>query len=837
MGHRVIRRAVAVASLCVLGCSWEWDRFVPNATGDAGTSMDAFDAPSRCAADEDCARASVGLPVCDTSTGRCVACIPTRDTCGAGRYCATENTCAPGCGSDQACTAAAADGGTIDGGVSAGRCDLASHACVQCLTNEHCPIGTRCTDRACVAGCDAVRGCPTGRTCCGGGCIDSATDATNCGACGALCSTVNGVPACAANRCGVGRCNEPFGDCDGDSSTGCETNTRITIAHCGGCGVVCAARANATATCSDGACAYACAPGFGDCDGNTANGCEVDLARTLTNCGRCGNECSFLGGVGDCIGGLCTRTACATDRGDCDGNTVNGCEVDLQNDSANCRMCGTRCTFPRATGLCSGGSCSIGRCDAGFDNCDLTASNGCETDLAVSLAHCGACGRSCAFPRAVGTCNAGVCSLGACIAGAGNCNGSTLDGCEVDFNTSVANCGSCGAPCSAPANATPTCAARTCGFACSAGFANCDGNAVNGCETNLLTNVMACGACGAMCALPNAVAACRGGTCAVGSCLPGFADCDGFPSNGCEVNTRSSTTDCGGCGRACAPINGVGACVASACTVVSCTSGFADCDRNASTGCEVQPVANNQNCGACGNVCASGRTCEAGRCAVASFGGYTVGAPPAGVVWIDACVAPGAVQVLPLADDERVSGTLSFPVEFWGTTNFTYSVSSNGWVGFGDYYAYIDTIPAVAPYRHFGALPNTTRPLPLPAAFIFGVDLVQGPRGICVATLGSAPTRRFVVQSVDSTLYCSTAADSVCSAQLPTSTFSYELIAYENSGNLDMLYNAPFAGPGGAPMIAQTNVTVGLQDYHSPMNALAYVGTITAATRIRFAPR
>lgn len=248
-------------------------------------------------------------------------------------------------------------------------------------------------------------------------------------------------------------------------------------------------------------------------------------------------------------------------------------------------------------------------------------------------------------------------------------------------------------------------------------------------------------------------------------------------------------------------------------------------------------MANNQNCGACGNVCASGRTCEAGRCAVASFGGYTVGAPPAGVVWIDACVAPGAVQVLPLADDERVSGTLSFPVEFWGTTNFTYSVSSNGWVGFGDYYAYIDTIPAVAPYRHFGALPNTTRPLPLPAAFIFGVDLVQGPRGICVATLGSAPTRRFVVQSVDSTLYCSTAADSVCSAQLPTSTFSYELIAYENSGNLDMLYNAPFAGPGGAPMIAQTNVTVGLQDYHSPMNALAYVGTITAATRIRFAPR
>ena len=44
-----------------------------------------------------------------------------------------------------------------------------------------------------------------------------------------------------------------------------------------------------------------------------------------------------------------------------------------------------------------------------------------------------------------------------------------------------------------------------------------------------------CGACGRVCRLPHAIAACRDGTCVVEGCLPGADDLDGDPSNGCEA--------------------------------------------------------------------------------------------------------------------------------------------------------------------------------------------------------------------------------------------------------------------------------------------------------------
>lgn len=44
--------------------------------------------------------------------------------------------------------------------------------------------------------------------------------------------------------------------------------------HCGGCGVVCEAPANAEARCGAGACGYACADGWSDCNGERADGCE-----------------------------------------------------------------------------------------------------------------------------------------------------------------------------------------------------------------------------------------------------------------------------------------------------------------------------------------------------------------------------------------------------------------------------------------------------------------------------------------------------------------------------------------------------------------------------------
>lgn len=48
------------------------------------------------------------------------------------------------------------------------------------------------------------------------------------------------------------------------------------------------------------------------------------------------------------------------------------------------------------------------------------------------------------------------------------------------------------------------------------------------------------------------------------SCAAGTANCDGVSSNGCEVNTNTSGTNCGACGNVCAAGSGCsnGACVA-----------------------------------------------------------------------------------------------------------------------------------------------------------------------------------------------------------------------------------------------------------------------------------
>jgi hypothetical protein len=48
------------------------------------------------------------------------------------------------------------------------------------------------------------------------------------------------------------------------------------------------------------------------------------------------------------------------------------------------------------------------------------------------------------------------------------------------------------------------------------------------------------------------------------TCATGMADCDGNPANGCEVDTRTSATNCGACAKAC---GGTATCSAGDCSV------------------------------------------------------------------------------------------------------------------------------------------------------------------------------------------------------------------------------------------------------------------------------
>jgi hypothetical protein len=114
---------------------------------------------------------------------------------------------------------------------------------------------------------------------------------------------------------------------------------------------------------------------------------------------------------------------------------------------------------------------------------------------------------------------------------------------------------------------------------CNRGFANCDNNLANGCETNthqqprelrrlrrhLRRNAICFGGvCTSVCSTPAII--CGATTC---------------------VNPETDINNCGGCGVRCpaTPANALSSCTSSACAI-TCNRGFANCDASLSNGCE-----------------------------------------------------------------------------------------------------------------------------------------------------------------------------------------------------------------------------------------------------------
>jgi hypothetical protein len=599
----------------------------PEAQVDAPADVPA-DAPvdvnTRCMSNADCAGNPSG-GACEVESGRCAPCVPSADTCPVGQYC-SGTTCVAGCRNDEACGGAAGGDAGVDGGglPPARHCNVPTRSCVECVVDDHCPAGLLCVGNVCVSGCTEARPCPGLLQCCTGACIDTVSNVASCGACGVRCSVPNATAACQNGMCAVGTCIAPYADCDRAPANGCEANTLMDVAHCGGCGMACAARPHATNRCDSGRCAFTCDAGYGDCDGNADNGCEVDLRRDPAHCGQCTTACNPPNGTPACVDGACAVGACAVGFGDCDANPTNGCEVELPSSVSNCGRCGNRCAArPNAFPGCLAGECFTS-CVMGYQDCDGVDSNGCEVDARSDLRNCGACGRNCAPSNATGACATGRCTITTCDDGFADCDGSADNGCEVNLRGDVSNCGMCRMACMVPGG-TAACSGGACGLSmCATGRGDCDRSAANGCEVDLTGDVRNCGSCGAVCDLPNATASCAGGRCAVASCAAGFADCDGVAANGCEVNVRADASHCGGCGMRCAPANAAGACVAGVCTVAACTGSFADCDGAAGNGCEVNLASDVNHCGSCPSRCALGHAtaaCASGRCLVASCDG------------------------------------------------------------------------------------------------------------------------------------------------------------------------------------------------------------------------
>src|SRR5581483_1189239 len=205
---------------------------------------------------------------------------------------------------------AVVDLGGVDTGVDAGMdaamdaggddaADGAVDVCPDALSDGNCLMcspGQRVCDGACVGPTDPAHGCadPSCTPCA----IPHAT---------AVCGD--------AGRCVMGACEAGYTDCNHDPSDGCETATGTDPHNCGSCGRMCSV-ANATAGCMMGMCTVGtCNAGFGDCDMNPMNGCELPTSADVNNCGMCGNHCNLAHATAGCAMGMCTVTSCDTGFG------------------------------------------------------------------------------------------------------------------------------------------------------------------------------------------------------------------------------------------------------------------------------------------------------------------------------------------------------------------------------------------------------------------------------------------------------------------------------------------------------------------------------------------
>lgn len=107
-----------------------------------------------------------------------------------------------------------------------------------------------------------------------------------------------------------------------------------------------------------------------------------------------------------------------------------------------------------------------------------------------------------------------------------DCDSDPTNGCEGALETSVESCGACGVRCDAGAHEVPICAAGACTRVCEAGFADCDGDLASGCEAELSSDAVNCGACGVSCAEVCAKGACDVTALATGQAQPVFLALD-----------------------------------------------------------------------------------------------------------------------------------------------------------------------------------------------------------------------------------------------------------------------------------------------------------------------
>ena len=261
-------------------------------------------------------------------------------------------------------------------------------------------------DRQCCSGkCQGSRcaRCRHGKTACGGGCVDTATDPKHCGGCGTRC-----VPG---QACVGGACT-----CDGQSGCAgcCAGNTCVTATgddQCGANGAACLACDDGQ-RCLDGACACDAQSGCAGCCAGAA--CHVDDDDA---CGTGAGTCQACTSDQICRDGACEAClalqANCTDAAQCCRNLDCGPIGNLGQDQC-CRPFGGACSNPGEFGECctvvhpggSGSSVSCGpdnTCGGPGARCTVAAT--CASGVCCNNGIdevCCAAGQQCAGCQCVG---------------------------------------------------------------------------------------------------------------------------------------------------------------------------------------------------------------------------------------------------------------------------------------------------------------------------------------------------------------------------------------------------------------------------------------------------
>jgi len=219
------------------------------------------------------------------------------------------------------------------------------------------------------------------------------------------------------------------------------------------------------------------------------------------------------------------------------------------------------------------------------------------------------------------------------------------------------------------------------------------------------------------------------------------------------------------------------------------------------------------NCMTCGHACATGEVCFMGMCTNAPPTHYRETTPSATMApWIDACAAAGHLTFLPSTDDSSVLTPIPFPFRYWATNlaaGAMINISSNGFM----------SMDGLANNSLGGSIPSTGTPNATIAPH-WG-DLFTGTAGICVATVGAAPNRQWVVEWSGARNFGG------------SNVLNFEVVLTENNAFIDIIFDM---------LTAPTSHVTGIEDQTGAMALGGCAGGTsttcipTTGMRARFEP-